>query len=1397
MSDLINIARSGILAYRDALSVTARNIANVNTEGYHRQEIMLQGLTGGQMSPLTPALAGQGVRVEDVRRAFDAFLAQNGHTTSSQLGSAEAFVTSAQALENALYAGETGLTAMLDQFFADLGVVSQYPADLAARSVALQAGHAFAGYLSELALGLAGMQDQIADQAVQVADTANGILHDLAQVQDQIATAGPSGSNAGLLDRRDALLSSLSELVGITTNYMASGEIRVTLGTSGAGPVLLDGTTASRIEVEARNNGLSTYVNTGAVRVQTNLVVGGVLQGQLMAWGLVDQTITRLDGLAAGLAADMNTLHAQGLDLNGLPGGDMFALDGWQVVGAVSNGGSTAVETTITGPQTSGQIMLEYDEPTQLWRAYDTMGIELGSGQDTIVLQGVTLNMTGQPAGGDLFSLDYSAASAAHMRFLLDQPEDIAASGATLVGSDVGNTGSAVVTAIAITGAPSGLTSLDGLLPGALTSIGASTFLFPGVVGMIPANTTAFELASLAQQSSLFFSLGAAQMADAQDMTFSIDGQGHQFDLSRPTPALDWTDMADLAGLLNSGVLQNAFGQSLADLGLYASGAGGQLTLSAATGDFGLGAEIQTTGAPIAGVSTAAQPLASSIQVFTREGVHLAGTPLSAAEIAGLLTTANGFAPDAAYRAEYLNLAGSLGYRGLDFSRSTAMGDHVVSLSPTGFAAAPATWSGTVPAPQHPADTLNFDLGPAGAYNFAIPEGASALQVAGLVNAATDLPLSASAATRVELHAPQDGVLSFTLEADNLAPILVSGTIAGGRMDALAGAVNAISGQTGVVASLSPDGGRLFLEHASGETVTITGLTHDQGAETAVNSVDAAGAAIPGTSVLLGGATADAARFVGEVSLQAAGVFSAELGGATQGSVADPFSAGLVARVSAQAGAVQSLTFVVDPLLDGAAADLLGAEATAPGTLYSVSIPGVAGGTSYDATVSTAGLAPVDAAAVAQALAAALRGQAPVPGLTGDAVATLPPDGSEITVSVGAQDYTLRMVGGVVSVSGPEPGRLVAAFDAGNQLNITAAGGALDGTTLQASGDPTALAAFGLGAGSSAASALTGRPLDMAVLPQGDTTMTVSVAGVDYDVTVNRNVNAISVAAGPGFPGSVSYDALSGQVSIDAPSSAGAMQIAPQADAALLGFATTGASLTVSGSSLEIRSTDGNAVSVNAQVQSLAPERLSLSGLPDEELIVVLTGAGSALRLTGGLDLLPATTTALPESFDIRITDAASGMVEVIDAATGDVIATRQLDAGGSTTVAGYQITISGQAATGDVFHITEGSMGAGDNRNLEALLDLRTLDPVTGQGGFSELFGALVIDVGAQVASGHNRVSVADAAHESATLSLSELTGVNLDEEAVKLLEQQQAYQASARVLSTARDMFDTILNL
>ncbi len=81
--------------------------------------------------------------------------------------------------------------------------------------------------------------------------------------------------------------------------------------------------------------------------------------------------------------------------------------------------------------------------------------------------------------------------------------------------------------------------------------------------------------------------------------------------------------------------------------------------------------------------------------------------------------------------------------------------------------------------------------------------------------------------------------------------------------------------------------------------------------------------------------------------------------------------------------------------------------------------------------------------------------------------------------------------------------------------------------------------------------------------------------------------------------------------------------------------------------------------------------------------------------------------------------------------------------------------------------------------------------------GGFREVFDNIVTGVGASVLSGDLSLEAAEATRDAAISSELEFSGVSLDTEAAQLLEQQQAFQASARILSTARQLFQTLLEV
>ena len=95
-------------------------------------------------------------------------------------------------------------------------------------------------------------------------------------------------------------------------------------------------------------------------------------------------------------------------------------------------------------------------------------------------------------------------------------------------------------------------------------------------------------------------------------------------------------------------------------------------------------------------------------------------------------------------------------------------------------------------------------------------------------------------------------------------------------------------------------------------------------------------------------------------------------------------------------------------------------------------------------------------------------------------------------------------------------------------------------------------------------------------------------------------------------------------------------------------------------------------------------------------------------------------------------------------------------------------------------------------------MLNLQNSDSLGGQkGNFQEIFSNTVAKVGSNVQANKMSLSSASSNLDAAQAGQSELAGVNLDEEAAHLLEFQQAYQASARILQTAKELFQALIEV
>jgi flagellar hook-associated protein 1 FlgK len=184
----------------------------------------------------------------------------------------------------------------------------------------------------------------------------------------------------------------------------------------------------------------------------------------------------------------------------------------------------------------------------------------------------------------------------------------------------------------------------------------------------------------------------------------------------------------------------------------------------------------------------------------------------------------------------------------------------------------------------------------------------------------------------------------------------------------------------------------------------------------------------------------------------------------------------------------------------------------------------------------------------------------------------------------------------------------------------------------------------------------------------------------------------------------------------------------------------------------------------------------------------------SAVTLVGGA--LAGKAQALTKLDDVRgkLDAVADAMMKAVNDAQGAGV-----NLGGTTGAAMF----TGQGAAGMTLAMTSGSgiatapaSAAGtpnsrDASNLNALRSALASNDPTGD------MDALLFDISGTVAGRTVTRDALATIASSAKVSLASQAGVDLDNEAANLIRYQQAFQASSKVMQTAKDIFDTLLGI
>jgi flagellar hook-associated protein FlgK len=326
MSDLLSIGSSGVTAYQRALATVSNNIANVNTDGYTRQDV---SLTANQPRQIGNSYLGTGARFDRVQRQYDAFVESNLRNSNSDLESQKPLLSYVNRLIDVMGDESIGLTTAMNLFFESARDLATDPASVVSRSIFLRDADGLAARFRQLA-GQFDLLDKETRQSVETdVGQINALTAQLAQMNKQLSKNSSEASQPSeLLDQRDLLLRELSSLVAIKTRFETNGAVIVSVGDTLDQGILVNQNISRDINVLQSNieTGRLEFVIDAYGKPETMPGIASGKIGGVMSFRdqVLNPASDSLDNLATAMVREVNLVHRDGVDAEGQLGGDLF-----------------------------------------------------------------------------------------------------------------------------------------------------------------------------------------------------------------------------------------------------------------------------------------------------------------------------------------------------------------------------------------------------------------------------------------------------------------------------------------------------------------------------------------------------------------------------------------------------------------------------------------------------------------------------------------------------------------------------------------------------------------------------------------------------------------------------------------------------------------------------------------------------------------------------------------------------------------------------------------------------------------------------------------------------------------------------------------------------------------
>jgi len=477
-----------------ALTTTEHNIANANTPGFTRQQVMVNSRTA-QASGV--GFIGQGVDVVGVKRIYDQFLTTQVRQEQTQASYLNTYLTSMKQIDNLVADPAAGVSPAMQSFFDAMNGLANNPESVPARQTVLSSAQFAVNRFQAIDQRLTDISNSLTGQIASSVQTVNTYATQIATLNGNIKRAVAAGQGQqpnDLLDQRDQLVNLLNKEVKVSVQQQGDGAMNVFIGNGQA--LVIDEQPMSLQVIQSPSDPSKVdiaYLNNGkTIPLQQSSLQGGNLGAHL---AFRDQSLeparNALGRVALGLATRLNQQNQLGQDLNGALGGNLLNAAAPRVDKGANNTGTATVSASIANVSalTTSDYQLKFDGTNySMTRLSDNLVASLGASLvPAPTVDGFTVNLdAGALAAGDSFLIRPTANAARDIALLSNDPAKLATAAPIRTTTSLTNVGTAKISAGVVNAPPPVNVNLQA--PVSLTFTSPTTFTVTGAVPALVGN---------------------------------------------------------------------------------------------------------------------------------------------------------------------------------------------------------------------------------------------------------------------------------------------------------------------------------------------------------------------------------------------------------------------------------------------------------------------------------------------------------------------------------------------------------------------------------------------------------------------------------------------------------------------------------------------------------------------------------------------------------------------------------------------------------------------------------------------------------------------------------------------------------------------------------------------